>query len=165
MLSCGEGFAQGPTEYEVKAAYLYNFAKFVDWPSWTFDQTGGAMVLGVYGADPFGSTLERMASHQQVQGRAIVIKRARSFEALGFCHVLFIGSPGQGGNWQQTIRSASGSSRLVVGDADDFAQRGGAIGFFIEERRVRFTVNLSATDRAGLKLSSKLLKIANVIRE
>jgi hypothetical protein len=165
MLSCGESLAQPASEYEVKAAFLYNFAKFVEWPAWTFEQTGGTVVLGVYGANPFGPTLERMARLQQVQGRTIVIKPVSSLKEMGFCHVLFVGSPGADGDWSQTIRAASGGSRLLVGDSDDFAQRGGGIGFFVQDRRVRFTVNLAATDRAGLKLSSKLLKIARVIRK
>jgi hypothetical protein len=165
MLSCGEARADsGPSEYEVKAVFLYNFAKFVEWPSPTFSETGGAVVLGVFGDDPFGPALERIALHQQVQGRRIVIRRARSLSELGFCHLVFLGSPGPGGSWPQTIRAASAAGQLVVGDTSDFAVQGGGIGFFVEERRVRFVVNLAATDRAGLKVSSKLLKIAKVIR-
>jgi hypothetical protein len=165
LLSCGDARAEGgPTEYEVKSAFLYNFAKFIEWPSSTFEQTGGSMVVGILGADPFGPALERIAATQQVQGRKIVIRRATGTSELGFCHLLFVGSVGPSGTWSQTIRAASGPSRLLVGDGAEFAEHGGAIGFFLDERRVRFVVNLSATDRAGLKVSSKLLKIALVMR-
>jgi hypothetical protein len=163
MLSCGDARAEGPTEYEVKSAFLYNFAKFVEWPASTFERTGGAMVVGILGPDPFGPALERIAATQQVQGRKIVIRRVRGPSELGFCHLIFIGSAGSG-SWSQIVRATNASYRLLVGDSIEFAEHGGAIGFFLEDRRVRFVVNLSATDRAGLKVSSKLLKIARVIR-
>jgi hypothetical protein len=165
LLLAGAAFAVVmPTEYELKAAYLYNFAKFVEWPDWTFDQTGGAMVMGVLGGDPFGPALERLAAAQQVQGRRIAIKRGRSVGEMGFCHVLFIAAPQPDIGWDQTIRSASGPSRLLVGDGEHFAELGGGIGFFFEERRIRFVINVAATDRARLKVSSKVLALAKLIR-
>jgi hypothetical protein len=156
--------AETPTEYDVKAAFLYNFAKFIEWPGGAFDGSNGAIVLGVLGPDPVGSTLERIAREQQVQGRPIVVKRARSLSDLGVCHVLFVAPAAGNGNPMMLIPEASVPSRLVVGDGIAFAERGGAIGFYVQERKVRFIVNTAATDRAGLKVSSKLLKIARVIR-
>ncbi len=153
-----------PSEYEVKAVFLYNFAKFVEWPAGAFARTDGAVVLGVFGDDPFGVALDRIARQQNVKGRRIVIRRGRSLEELGHVHVLFVNVPDDASSLPKFIRAASTGHRLVVGDSEYFASRGGAVGFFVEKQRVRFVVNLGAIDRAGLKMSSKLLAIAKVIR-
>lgn len=165
LLSRAESVAEGPTEYEVKAAFLYNFAKFVEWPAATFSRTGGSVVLCVLGPNPFGPTLERIAREQKVQGRPMVIKRAQTAAELGPCHLLYGPQPDDSGQLAEAIRAVSVPGRLVVGEGEQFAAQGGGIGFFLEQRRVRFAINLAATDRAGLKVSSKLLKIAKVIRK
>jgi hypothetical protein len=157
--------ASMPTESEVKAVFLYNFAKFTEWPASSFEQTGGALVLGVHGPDPFGAILERLAAAQQVQGRRIVIRRGRTLAELGFCHVLFLAGRAGEPAAESSIRAVSGAGQLIVGDGQAFAENGGGIGFYLDDRKVRFVINLAATDRAGLKLSSKLLKIATVIRK
>lgn len=166
-LLLGEGvpFADvAPTEYQVKAAFLYNFAKFVEWPATAFAASGGAMVLGVFGNDPFGTTLDRIARDQTVQGRRIIVRRANKLGDIGTCHILFVRPPDDV-NLASFIRGASATGRLLVGEAEGFAQRGGVIGFFVEQRRVRFMINVSAAERAGLRVSSKLLSVARVIHE
>ena len=152
-----------PSEYDVKAAFLYNFAKFVEWPPNAFDATAGVIVLAVLGDDPFGPALDRIADQQLVQGRKIIVKRVARLEELGVCHVLFLRLAGEV-SLVRFIKNASAAGRLLVGDSEQFAERGGAIGFFLEQRRVRFIVNLAAAERAGLKVSSKLLAVAKVIR-
>jgi hypothetical protein len=153
----------GASEYELKAAFLFNFAKFVEWPAWTFERAGG-VVFTVLGEDPFGAALERIARDERVQGRAIIVRRARRVEEVGPCHILFVRRR-DGDGLDDLIRSASAPYRLLVGEDSGFAERGGGIGFFFEQRRIRFTINLGATERAGLKVSSKLLKIARVVRD
>jgi hypothetical protein len=155
--------AASPSEYEVKAAFLFNFAKFVEWPAWTFEQAKGNVIFTILGDDPFGPALERIARDERVQGRPIIIKRVRRPEDVGHSHILFIRHRA-GSGLEQLIRSVSAPYRLVVGEDDLFAERGGCIGFFFEQRRIKFAVNLAATGRAGLKVSSKLLTIARVVR-
>lgn len=152
-----------PSEYEVKAAYLYNFAKFIEWPPDSFRPSGGTIVFGVLGEDPFGALLDRIAREERVLGRRIAVKRARRIEDLGACHVLFVRRRGDA-SVAQVIRSASAHLRLVVGEDPGFAELGGSIGFFLEERRVKFAINVAATERAGLKVSSKLLRLAKIVR-
>jgi hypothetical protein len=156
------GAAIGASEYDVKAAFLFNFAKFVEWPAWTFERSGGAMVFSVVGDDPFGPALDRIARNEKVQGRPIIVKRVRRVEDLGPCHIVFIRGRGDAAV-SSLIHQASAPYRLVVGEDPEFAERGGGIGFYFEQRRIKFTVNVGATERAGLKVSSKLLKIARVI--
>jgi hypothetical protein len=122
------------------------------------------LVLAILGEDPFGLALERIARDERVQGRPIVLRRVRRAEDVGTCHILFVRRRDDPG-LAQLIRAVSLPYRLVVGEDMDFAERGGGIGFFFEQRRVKFAVNIAATERAGLKVSSKLLKVARVVRD
>jgi hypothetical protein len=149
-------------EYEVKAAFLYNFAKFVEWPQEVFAGSDGHLVVGVLGDDPFGEALDRIAQQKTVQGRRIVIRRWRNLKDVMGAHVLFV-SPAEERNLAAILRVTKDSHVLTVSDLEGFAERGGAISLFLEERRVRFAVNLKATEQAGLKMSAQLLKIAKIV--
>ena len=149
-------------EYEVKAAFLYNFAKFVEWPEEVFAGSDGHLVLGVLGDDPFGQALDRIAQEKTVQGRRIVVRRWRSLKDVMGAHVLFV-SPAEERNLAAILRMSKDSHVLTVSDLDGFAERGGAISLFLDQRRVRFAVNLKATEQAGLKMSAQLLKIAKIV--
>lgn len=153
----------GPSEYEVKAAFLFNFGKFVQWPNEAFVQTADALVVGVLGDDPFDGALERMVASRSVQGKRIVVRRLKHAREVTGCHILFV-SPSAESQWPAILKTLNGAPVLTVSDIRGFADRGGAINLYLDQRRVRFTVNLKATERARLKMSSQLLKVAAAIR-
>ena len=148
-------------EYRIKAAFLYNFAKFVEWPSEAFDDEDSTLILGVFGDDPFGAALQSLRG-KTVRGRRLIIKRFDSLLDLDQCHILFITSsaPQQ---QQKALESLQGSNVLTVGEMQRFAQMGGIINFVIRKNKLRFEINLDAGKRAGLVISSQLLKLADSV--
>lgn len=154
--------SQSPGEYQVKAAFLYNFAKFIDWPTNVSPDPNSPFILGIVGDDPFGSDLEQTINGKGINGRRLVIKRFKRGQALEFCHILFISSSEQG-RLPQILGSLKGSSVLTVGEVEQFTRSGGIINFTLKDDKVRFEINLGAAERAGLRISSKLLKLGEVI--
>ncbi len=154
--------APAPTEYQVKAAFLYNFGKFVEWPPGTLADSSFAIC--VLGDDPFGPALDQVIEGKSVHGKKLVAHRLGRIEEAGKCHVLFVSSS-ENGRLSQVLTSLRGRRVLTVGDTEGFAHRGGIINFRLVENKVRFEINLDAAERAGLTVSSQLLKLATVIRE
>ena len=150
--------AEAASEYEVKAAFLYNFAKFVDWPSDAF-KSGSPFVIGVVGDDPFGSDLDTTVSGKTVDNRRIEVRRFRRVGDVQSCHILFV-CRSEKSRVDKILERVSGSRTLTVGDMGQFLQRGGMINFIIEDQKVRFEINSNSAERAGLKISSKLLQLA-----
>jgi hypothetical protein len=151
-----------PSEYQVKAAFLYNFTKFVEWPDSAFAGSDSPFVIGIVGRDPFGSILDRTVEGKTVVGRNFVVRRYRTAADMQPCHLLFI-SESENGRLAKVLQRV-GRHTLTVGDVDKFLQRGGAVNFVIESNKVRFEINLDAADRAGLRISSKLLALARVVK-
>ena len=168
--ACGYSFgtsrayAQSPREYQIKAAFLYNFAKFVEWPDDRFADKKAPVVLCVIGIDPFGEILEQTMKGKKIKGRAIIINRIKELENLKSCHLLFVSSS-EREDVPQIVGLLSGASVLTTGDMDRFANKGGIINLIKRGNRIRFEINPDAADRAGLKLSSKLLNLATIVRE
>lgn len=154
---------QAPTEYEVKAAYLFHFASFVEWPEGTFEGRGNGFVVGVLGEDPFDGLLEETFSGKNVLERPLRIKRGARFEDLGRPHILFISSS-EAARLPHILAALDDASVLTVGDTPGFAARGGIINFTIRDHHVRFEVNLEKAKRAHLKISSQLLKLATIVQ-
>jgi hypothetical protein len=152
-----------PGEYELKAAFLFNFANYVEWPSHVTADSGGTFVIGVYGDDPFGNVLDQTVSGKMVNGRKVEVKRFSSVRELKPCHVLFISSS-EGGHMGRILSATKDWHCLTVGEADGFARNGGIIGFFLEDKKVRFEINPDEAHRNGLTVSSKLLKLARVVK-
>ncbi len=151
-------------EYEVKAAFLYNFAIHVEWPADAFKEKGSPIVIGVLGKDPFDGALERMIKGKTAQGRILTVVGAEGVEGLKQCHILFI--PGSGKEEIAKVREAlKDAPVLVVGESAGLLRRGAALNFFVEEKRVRIEANPAAAKRAGLKISAKLLKVARVVAD
>jgi YfiR/HmsC-like len=153
---------ESPREYQVKAAFLYNFAKFIEWPSNGATDANSPFILGIVGDDPFGADLEQTVNGKVVNGHKLMIKRFKRGEPLESCNILFISSSEQG-RLNQILDSLKGSSVLTVGEAEYFTRSGGIINFILKDDRVRFEINLGAADRAHLKISSKLLKLREVV--
>jgi len=146
-------------EQDVKAAFLFNFTKFVEWPSAAFSDDGAALQLCVFGDHPVGKSLEAVAG-EEVGGHRLVVRRAEDPGKLAGCHVLFIDPSESGDRTSQVLSSLRGEPVLTVGDNRGFLDRGGIINFVLEGTKVRFEINQDAAERAGLKISSKLLRLA-----
>jgi hypothetical protein len=144
-------------EYRVKAAYLLNFTRYVEWP--TSAASDSRLSICVMGADPFGRILDATVTGRTVQGRPLEVRRVQSAaEAIG-CEVVFVSNE----TWRNnpgSLRALSSAGSLTVGESEQFARRGGVIGFVIRDETVRFVVNDQARDRAGLRISSRMLSLA-----
>ncbi len=152
----------GADEYDVKAAFLYNFTKFVEWPETAFVETGEPFVLAVLGDDPFGDTLDEMLAGKSVGNRPLVIRRYGQVEALERCHLLFVCDNMKDGV-PQALQRMGASSTLTVADFDESVEQGVMIGFRTKNRKVRFDINAGAADARSLKISSKLLTLAGTV--
>lgn len=152
-----------PTDYDVKAAYLYNFGRFVEWPEKVAATQSNSFTVCVLGQDPFGRSLDATLSGETIGGRSIVAKRIFSEEELGNCQILFL-SPTDDSRLNRIIAGLDKKAVLTVSDMPQFVKRGGMIQFVLEGKKVRFEVNLTATQHAGLTLSSELLKVATAVR-
>lgn len=151
-----------PTEYQVKAAYLYNFTLFVSWPH--LDKASNrSFDVCVLGTDPFGAVLDSTFAGETFDGRAIRVQRITDPHDASGCRILFI-SQSEDKRLADIISSLDKAEALTVSDISDFSERGGMIQFVWQGDNVRFEVNLQATNSAGLVLSSDLLKIAASVR-
>lgn len=157
--------AQGskPTDFQVKAAYLYNFGRFVEWPGKATAAHGDAFTICVLGRDPFGPILDAALAGGTIAGKGVVAKRISSPEESGNCQILFL-SLTEDSRLSKIIETVDKNAVLTVSDMPQFVERGGMIQFVLEGNRVRFEVNLTATQRAGLTPSSELLKVATAVR-
>ena len=153
-----------PSEYDVKAALLYNFARFAHWPG---AQPAGDndkfLHICVLGVDPFEDAFEGIVG-RAAEGRTLVVQYHRSLPELRDCDILFV-SDSEADRADQILRYLRSRPVFTVSDIPDFAQRGGIINFVVRNKKIRFQINLDAAERAGIKLSSKLLRLAEVIRE
>jgi hypothetical protein len=147
-------------EYAIKAAYLYQFGRYVQWPPTAFPNDRAPVVIGVLGTDPFAGILDDIARTKQIEGRPIVIRRFPSVEKLGPCHILFVSASLSAAEKAAAIKKTQGTPVLVVGDDPEFANHGGVIGFFLEQNRVRFAINTEVAKLGQLRISSKLLSLA-----
>ena len=155
--------AQASPEYKLKAAYLFNFAKFVDWPSNTFAEATTPIVIGVLGEDPFGTVLEEIVQGRTINGRPLTIQRARRLEELKTCQLLFI-SRSEQQRLKNILTQLGERPVLTVSDADNFLDGGGTIRLLMEGRSVRFEISAVASERAGLKIDAQLLNLARAVR-
>jgi hypothetical protein len=148
--------AQNPTEYEVKAAFLYNFAKFVEWPA-----SAGSINLCVVGGDPFGTALDDIVRNKTIRGLPVKVLRLRTEEKAVACSIAFINAIHEGLE-RSILASLQSASTLTVGESPHFTLNGGAVRFFLEHDRVRFEINIDAVERAHLKISAQLLSLAKI---
>ena len=158
LLGCAL-FADSQTtlEYEVKAAYLYNFAKFVTWPS----DNAGPITICVMGKDPFGSTLDETVQGKNVRGQSFQVRRLRLLDQPQGCQIAFLAASDNA--WEQTVHRDNWLGILLVGEGYAFVKQGGMIGLVLRDGHVRFDVNLDALARSHLEVSSKLLQMATVV--
>jgi len=149
-------------EFQVKAAFVFNLARFVEWPADAFADANSPVTFCVVGADSFGATLDSVVRGHQIGGRAVLVKRLREASPGAGCHVVFLPSADPAVHAEALSRLGA-ASVLTVADGHAFAARGGAIALFLEDQRVRFEVNTDATTRARLKISSRVLALASAV--
>lgn len=148
-----------PQEYEVKAAFLYNFTKFVEWPPRAFGGQDDPMVVGVLGAPRCAAALEQLVRGRKVNGRALVVRRIERDEDVRSVQLLFVGA-GAEARFARLLASLAGAPVLTVGESAAFAESGGAINFVLEDSKVRFEINAPAAERVGVRISAQMLKLA-----
>jgi hypothetical protein len=151
-------------EYKIKAAYLLNFTKFVEWPTNRFPTPTTPIRVGVLGKDPFGSDLERTMTGRVIDGRKFEIVRVEEPEAVVNCHIVFISSS-ERRRVAEIVEILNKTNVLTVGEHEQFLEQGGIVRFFLHEDTVRFDINARAAERAGLRISSKLMQIAKPERQ
>jgi hypothetical protein len=155
--------AQNFTEYEVKAAYIFNFSKFIKWPPSSFDNQASPYVLGIYGDDPFGNIIKKIIGNRKSNGRNWVVKYYSRPDQIKQCHILFI-SDVQPSELRKIFEHTSKMPILTVGDEiKDFCQQGGEINFTPKNSNKRFEINNKEANKAGLSISSKLLMLSKII--
>jgi hypothetical protein len=155
--------AQTADEYQVKAAYMYNFAKFVDWPAKTFDSPAQPIVFCVLGQTPLSRPLEDALAGKVVEHRPLIFRQLSDSKQAGKCQILFIGSPDKK-PLRQTLDEVKSFNLLTVGETQDFTDEGGVIRFVLDAGRVRLEFNLDAAEEAKLRISSKLLSLGKTMR-
>ena len=151
-------------EYRIKAAFLYNFTLYTEWPSDSFSKDDSPIVLTIAGEDPFGGELDAAVRGKTVRGRAIEVRRVAEAEDALPCHLLFL-SNSQVRKLPQILQRSEKPHPLTVGETEDLTRIGGAIRLFVEGNKVRFEVNVDAVARARVKISSKLLSLAKIVRD
>jgi hypothetical protein len=154
--------AEASLEYRVKAAFLYNFAKFVTWPAQVFPAADAPVVFCLAGDDPFQELLDATTKDRKVEGRPIVIRRLPAEAPLAGCHLVF-SSESDGARVAHVLQRAAGAGALTVGEAEEFLPRGGMIRLLVDEGKVRFDISTRSAEQAGLKVSSQLLKLARSV--
>jgi len=150
-------------EYAVKAAFLYNFAKFVEWPASSYPNDETAVVICILGEDPFGRAFEAMQG-KTIGKRKVAIRHIAAIPAIKTCHILFIGDS-EADRLGPILDAAGAVHALTVSDMPLFFRSGGMIALSTEQDKVRFSINAAAAERAGLRLSSQLLKLAVMVIE
>jgi hypothetical protein len=149
-------------EYLNKAAFLYNFAKFVDWPPASFQEDTDAMKLYIFGNDPFGEALDTIRD-KTVRGRRLVVRRVQRVEEIEGAHLLFISSS-ERRRVKQILQSLRNTPVLTISEIKGFGQMGGIINFITVEDKVQFEINPEQAQQQNLKISSQLLKLARIVR-
>jgi hypothetical protein len=161
LLGGGPGRAQvsQPTEYQIKAAFLFNFAKFVEWPPGAFVKETSPIVIGILGDNPFHDDLARMVRNKTIDKHPLVVQELRLPTEATNCHILFI-SKSERKRLPEILKNLKGAAVLTVGEMDHFTESGGMINFVLQENKVRFQINSGEAAKAGLRISSKLMNLA-----
>jgi hypothetical protein len=151
-------------EYTIKLAFLYNFTKFVEWPPDSYRDAGAPLMICIVGHDPFSQSLEEELRTRAVGGHPVEVKTLRANDKLSACQIVFVPVT-EKDQADRIVRSLKGSKTLTVGETEGFAVLGGIINLTVEGNKVHFEINQVAAERAGLKISSRLLSIAKIVKE
>jgi hypothetical protein len=152
-----------PGEYQVKAVFLFNFSRFVEWPASAFPNATASFVVCVFGHDPFGADLDEVVKGESVNGRPLVVRRVQSMAEAGDCQILFI-HQSEGERLDEVLSALGHRSTLTVSDLPGSAQRGVMIRLVTEQGRVRMRINVDSARAAELTISSNLLRSAEIVK-
>lgn len=148
-------------EYEIKAAYLYNFIRYIDWPADNFPSAGGHITLGIVGDNPFGPAIAPL-NGKQIKGDTLEVKQIMNAKDMDQCQIIFI-CASEKSRLPEILGALKGSKTLTVSEINGFASQGGIINFISERNKVRFEINPDAARQTGLNVSSELLKLARLV--
>lgn len=162
LAACSGTAAQGTPEIQVKAAFLYKFGSFVEWPAESFAGPDGAFVIGVLGSESVAAELERIVAGRTVQARAVMVKRLRRGEPLARLQILFVGEA-ESARLAEIAAATQGRPVLLVTESDSSTSRGSMINFVEVDSKVRFDVALAPAERDHLRISSRLLEVARKV--
>ena len=164
--ACGGSPAAAETgiskEYQVKAVFLFNFAQFVKWPRKAFASVDEPFQIGILGDDPFDDFLDETVTGEKVDGHPLVVHRYKNTKDIQGCRILFI-CHSESGRLGDILAGLKGKDILTVGDTEDFNQKGGVVRFVTKENKVRFRINLEAAKGARFTISSKVLRLAEIV--
>lgn len=161
LLASARTFSQTPPrEYQVKAVFLYNFTQFVEWPPAALGNGTTPFIIGILGRDPFGSYIDETIAGETLQGHPIRVERYDDIKDIRGCHILFISRGQEAG---EVVAALNDRSILTVSDTEDFTRKGGMIRFFMQHNKIRLQINLPAAKAVKLDISSKLLRVSDVI--
>ena len=152
---------EAPREYQLKAAFIYNFVQFVEWPAATFADNRTPLVLATVGDDPFQGALDKAVGGKTVGGRPLAVKHFARGADVQWCQMLFIAG-GDDDQLAAALQKIGNAPVLLVGEGEGFMRAGGMVRFYEEDNRLRFEVNPKAAARVGLRISSRLLKLARI---
>jgi hypothetical protein len=158
------GKAEQVNENNLKAAYVYNLAKFVEWPPQSFQNATDPIVICVLGESPVQNALAEAVNGERIDDRKLVVYRYAAVQQMGHCHLLFIASS-ERKHLRSILRDPKTSGMLTVGETADFLEEGGAVNFRLEGNRVRIEVNMNAVEQRKLRISPKLLSLAQIVRK
>ena len=164
-MTAGTAVAQTPAskEYQIKAAFLFNFLQFIEWPPTTFSNAAAPLRIGVLGDNPFGKALDETVKNETIRSRGLAVKYSRRLEDVDDCQLIFI-SKSEKGRLVELLSKLNSREKLIVSEIEGFARRGGMINFYLEGTKVRFEINQEAAQRKGLKISSQLLSLGKIVK-
>jgi hypothetical protein len=162
LATCAQGAGEGISrEYQVKAAFIYNFTQFIEWPVESFATRDAPLVVAVVGSETFTTALQQAFAGKQVANRPVNIRLIAAGDEIKACHVLVVPAA-EGKSERDIVSRFGGRTTLTIGESEGFTAAGGGIRFYGENNKIRFEINPDATGKARLKVSSKLLKLAKI---
>ena len=164
LLAAQAAVPPAPSEYQVKAVFLFNFSEFVEWPPAAFAGPAAPFVIGVLGRDPFGTTLDEAVRGETANGRPLVVRRFGRLQDVDNCQILFI-DRSEGARLEEIVTGLGHRGTLTVTDFAGAARHGAMIGLINESSRIRLRIDVAAARAAGLVISSKLLRPAQIVDE
>jgi hypothetical protein len=162
LLARSTAEAEAPNEYQVKAVFVFNFSRFVEWPAPAFGGANEPFVIGIVGNDPFGARLDEAVRGEQINQHPLQIRRFGSIGDIGACQILYI-DRSQSGQLREILAALAHRSTLTVADFEGSSERGVMMQFVTESNRIRLRINVDAAKASGLTISSKLLRPAEIV--
>ena len=151
-------------EYQIKAALIFKFAQYTEWPAKAFANDSDPIIVATVGPDPFGGSLEAVIAGKSIGNHPVVVQHFPDADHLGRCHVLFV-ARSELDQMPAILQHLSQSPVLTAADSNGFCESGGILQFFLEDQKIHFEINTDALDRSGIKISSRLLKLAKVYKQ